>query len=422
MDCNVHGLTPPVLFRGQTFDRNQGAAPFARRPNGDLCRWAYSVRALVNGRARRADIDFHADRRRETRADEQAAAALPLPRHGAHHAFPVRRADAQPHGRRPSRGRRVLRRRSGLSLRQRHRRGVDRRAPLRLSSTGASARRIATSPPPPGPESSARSPATTPNSRPRSISPAAWSTSCAASPIPTRTQNGRVLGCFVLLLDITRERAFEAQMQTARDEAIEAIRSKSRFLAAASHDLRQPLHAMTLFVSALVAAPERAARAANWSATSTARCARSRAMIDTLLDISKTRRRPHQADPRRRWRSTDLFAALRAGLQRDGARPRPRIPRRRRPPPWSSATARWSNWRCATCSPTRSSSPAAAACWSAAGAGAANRRRRRRHRRRRRARPAERGVRGVPSRQDDARRPQRGHRPRPRHRPGVWRR
>ncbi len=103
---------------------------------------------------------------------------------------------------------------------------------------------------------------------------------------PDHDVNGRVLGCFLLLLDITRERAFEAQLQAARDEAVEAIRSKSRFLAAASHDLRQPLHAMTLFVSALsrrLAEGEAAELVGNIDSS-----LRSlRAMIDTLLDISK---------------------------------------------------------------------------------------------------------------------------------------
>jgi signal transduction histidine kinase len=103
---------------------------------------------------------------------------------------------------------------------------------------------------------------------------------------PDTDANGRVLGCFLLLFDITRERAFEAQLQAARDEAIEATRSKSRFLAAASHDLRQPLHAMTLFVSALsrrVKKRETAELVGNVD-----NALRSlRAMIDTLLDISK---------------------------------------------------------------------------------------------------------------------------------------
>ncbi len=129
---------------------------------------------------------------------------------------------------------------------------------------------------------------------------------------PDHDADGRVLGCFVLLLDITRERAFEAQLQAARDEAIEAIRSKSRFLAAASHDLRQPLHAMTLFVSALsrrLAEGETAELIGNVDSS-----LRSlRAMIDTLLDISKIEAgliNPTLAP----MSLADLFGALRPGF------------------------------------------------------------------------------------------------------------
>jgi signal transduction histidine kinase len=42
-----------------------------------------------------------------------------------------------------------------------------------------------------------------------------------------------------------------AQVQAARDEAEQASAAKSRFLAAASHDLRQPLHSLGLFAAAL---------------------------------------------------------------------------------------------------------------------------------------------------------------------------
>ena len=41
------------------------------------------------------------------------------------------------------------------------------------------------------------------------------------------------------------------QTEQARQEAESANRAKSRFLAAASHDLRQPLHALGLFADAL---------------------------------------------------------------------------------------------------------------------------------------------------------------------------
>jgi signal transduction histidine kinase/CheY-like chemotaxis protein len=103
---------------------------------------------------------------------------------------------------------------------------------------------------------------------------------------PDRDAQGRVQGAFLLLLDISRERAFEAQLQGARDEAIEANRSKSRFLAAASHDLRQPLHAMTLFVSALKRRlPEGEAADLIGNVDQSLRSLRS--MFDTLLDMSK---------------------------------------------------------------------------------------------------------------------------------------
>lgn len=48
----------------------------------------------------------------------------------------------------------------------------------------------------------------------------------------------------------------KAAAEIAREEADRANRAKSRFLAAASHDLRQPMHALTLFVTALKESPE----------------------------------------------------------------------------------------------------------------------------------------------------------------------
>ena len=45
--------------------------------------------------------------------------------------------------------------------------------------------------------------------------------------------------------------AQNVDLETARDEAEQANRAKTQFFAAASHDLRQPLHAMGLFASAL---------------------------------------------------------------------------------------------------------------------------------------------------------------------------
>ncbi|MFD2263924.1 CHASE3 domain-containing protein [Lacibacterium aquatile] len=64
----------------------------------------------------------------------------------------------------------------------------------------------------------------------------------------------------VILISAQRRMAVEqnrelqeltAELTEARDAALAATKAKSRFLAAASHDLRQPLHALTLFISAL---------------------------------------------------------------------------------------------------------------------------------------------------------------------------
>jgi len=77
-----------------------------------------------------------------------------------------------------------------------------------------------------------------------------------------------------------------AQMQAARDEAEQASIAKSRFFAAASHDLRQPLHSLGLFTSALdehLASPQ---------ARETARGIREsiaalESLFDALLDLSR---------------------------------------------------------------------------------------------------------------------------------------
>ncbi|MEY2844161.1 MAG: hypothetical protein RI920_2198 [Pseudomonadota bacterium] len=56
---------------------------------------------------------------------------------------------------------------------------------------------------------------------------------------------------FINLELVDQLKAQQLLMQAARDEAVEANQAKSRFLAAASHDLRQPMHALGLFASAV---------------------------------------------------------------------------------------------------------------------------------------------------------------------------
>jgi signal transduction histidine kinase len=69
------------------------------------------------------------------------------------------------------------------------------------------------------------------------------------------------------------QNSMRRSLQTEHDIALAADKAKSRFLATASHDLRQPLHAVNLFVSALrrrVSDPE-AAKLRHYGATATNR-------------------------------------------------------------------------------------------------------------------------------------------------------
>ena len=84
------------------------------------------------------------------------------------------------------------------------------------------------------------------------------------------------------------QRALEARelAEVALGEAEEANRAKTVFLASASHDLRQPLHAMGLFLSALARAglderPRRLLEQAQAAASATGD------MLGTLMDFSK---------------------------------------------------------------------------------------------------------------------------------------
>jgi signal transduction histidine kinase len=80
-----------------------------------------------------------------------------------------------------------------------------------------------------------------------------------------------------------------AQVEAAREYAERASLDKSRFLAAASHDLRQPMHALNLWVSNLRVALERDDRGAARQATETieAACKSMSASFNAILDLSK---------------------------------------------------------------------------------------------------------------------------------------
>jgi signal transduction histidine kinase len=65
--------------------------------------------------------------------------------------------------------------------------------------------------------------------------------------------DGNPLGVLAIGQDITRRLLVERELEQAKDAAERANSAKSRFLAAASHDLRQPMHALSLMIAALSA-------------------------------------------------------------------------------------------------------------------------------------------------------------------------
>jgi len=63
---------------------------------------------------------------------------------------------------------------------------------------------------------------------------------------PYRAEGGRVEGVVITYTDITERKRTNAALQAALEEADRATRAKSRFLASASHDLRQPLQSLAM--------------------------------------------------------------------------------------------------------------------------------------------------------------------------------
>ncbi|MBK4721873.1 PAS domain-containing protein [Azospirillum sp. YIM DDC1] len=73
----------------------------------------------------------------------------------------------------------------------------------------------------------------------------------SVSATPVRAPDGRVTLAICTLRDVGERKAMELALQRAKEEADEANRAKSKFLAAASHDLRQPMQSMFLFTGIL---------------------------------------------------------------------------------------------------------------------------------------------------------------------------
>ena len=89
-----------------------------------------------------------------------------------------------------------------------------------------------------------------------------------------------------LTVDITDRKALELALRAAKEESDRANRAKARFLAAASHDLRQPLQSMALFGGALHA-HVKDGRGKEMLLMLEQGTETMKALLDSLLDVSR---------------------------------------------------------------------------------------------------------------------------------------
>jgi two-component system CheB/CheR fusion protein len=104
--------------------------------------------------------------------------------------------------------------------------------------------------------------------------------------LPYRTQDGGAEGVVITFADITERRHTAELLEAAKARAEQATVAKSRFLAAASHDLRQPLQTLHLLVDLLAETVE-GERPRNLIARLEKTLGSMSGMLNTLLDINQ---------------------------------------------------------------------------------------------------------------------------------------
>jgi signal transduction histidine kinase len=107
-----------------------------------------------------------------------------------------------------------------------------------------------------------------------------------ATYVPDIDDDGRVVGHFAITIDMTDNKRVQDALRIAKSQAEQANHSKSRFLAAASHDLRQPIQGMRLLIQTLQNAEAKDRRDETIHRLDSALKVTSN-LLDTLLDISK---------------------------------------------------------------------------------------------------------------------------------------
>lgn len=114
--------------------------------------------------------------------------------------------------------------------------------------------------------------------------------------LPYRTQDDGVEGIVITFADITERRRTADALGVAKRQAELAGIAKSRFLAAASHDLRQPLQTFAL-LQGLLAKTVEGEKARNLVARLDETLGAMSGMLNTLLDINQIEAGTVQAEP-----------------------------------------------------------------------------------------------------------------------------
>jgi PAS domain S-box-containing protein len=102
---------------------------------------------------------------------------------------------------------------------------------------------------------------------------------------PVEIDRGRFVSSAIR--DVTERKAIERELLAAREAAERSNREKSAFLAAASHDLRQPLQTLSLLSGVLSRAVPGESRAADAVASQSLALRSMGDLVNSLLDISK---------------------------------------------------------------------------------------------------------------------------------------
>lgn len=103
---------------------------------------------------------------------------------------------------------------------------------------------------------------------------------------PYRDDGGQVAGVVITYVDITERKRTNAALMNATRDAERATRAKSRFLAAASHDLRQPLQALAL-LHALMARSKRPSEVMRLTSLLDGTLKSTTELLDSLLDVTR---------------------------------------------------------------------------------------------------------------------------------------